>query len=65
MKELDILLERFVAENESQLSGGSWPELEALLNTEDDVLWDWIQDPMLDKARPFRNLLTKLSRGQG
>lgn len=65
MKELDILLERFVAGNEASLSAGAWPELESLLNTEDDVLWDWIQDPDMLQAKPFRSLLMKISRGQG
>ncbi len=40
MKELDVLLERFVASSEQQLREGHWPEFEPFLQHEDDVLWD-------------------------
>jgi succinate dehydrogenase flavin-adding protein (antitoxin of CptAB toxin-antitoxin module) len=65
MKELDLLLERFISANESQLAEGAWPELESLLSVEDDKFWDWVQYP--DQAEPpqFRDLLEKISRGQG
>ena len=47
MKELDILLERFLDGHENALARGDWPEFESLLGLEDDVLWDWIQDSTL------------------
>ena len=65
MKELDILLERFITQNEASLSRGEWPELENMLDSEDDVLWSWFQNPSAEGARQFRSLLTKISRGQG
>jgi antitoxin CptB len=45
MKELDILLESFLDAQAGPLSQGSWPCFESLLGIEDDLLWDWIQDP--------------------
>jgi antitoxin CptB len=65
MKELDILLERFISENEVQLAEGAWPELESMLATEDDILWDWFQDPAAATAGPFGNLLKEISHGTG
>ena len=64
MKELDILLERFISDREQDLADGEWPGFENLLGTEDDVLWDWVQDPsrargiaateLLDEIRKYR-----------
>jgi antitoxin CptB len=65
MKELDILLERFVTENEASLAAGAWPELESLLETEDDVLWDWFQDPAKQAKGRYGDLLKNVSRGPG
>ena len=62
MKELDILLEQFLADHETALNRGEWSELEQLLSTEDDVLWDWVQDPDHAAAEPFRHLLTQIRR---
>lgn len=62
MKELDILLERFISEHEAVLAGGAWPEFELLLKTEDDVLWDWFQDPSKPGAAEFRSLLEQIRR---
>ena len=42
MKELDVLLEAFFEKNQRLLSEGGWPQLETLLEQEDDVLYDWI-----------------------
>lgn len=42
MKELDVLLEAFFAQQADLLASGSWPELEGFLEQEDDVLFDWI-----------------------
>ncbi len=63
MKELDVLLERFVEQHQEALSAGRWPELEALLDSEDDILWDWLQDPALPDAAGFRSLLERIRRG--
>lgn len=45
MKELDLLLGRFVDLQQTALSAGAWPQLESMLAAEDDLLWDWLQDP--------------------
>lgn len=63
MKELDILLERFVIENEVLLAQGAWPELESMLETEDDILWDWFQNPEACSTGPYGDLLKTISRG--
>jgi len=42
MKELDMLLEAFIAAQGERLLAGDWPGLEPLLEEEDDVLYDWI-----------------------
>ena len=57
MKELDLLLERFIERHREGLSTGRWPELESLLETEDDRLWDWLQDPSAPDACGYRELL--------
>ena len=62
MKELDILLARFVDLHEKELDGGAWPEFERLLETEDDLLWDWFQDPAHPGAGDFRVLLEQIRR---
>jgi succinate dehydrogenase flavin-adding protein (antitoxin of CptAB toxin-antitoxin module) len=62
MKELDILLERFVLEHETELSSGRWPEFERLLRAEDDVLWDWLQDPGRADAASFQPMLEAIRR---
>ena len=43
MKELDVLLEGFLDKQSDTLMQGGWPQFEALLDHEDDVLWDWLQ----------------------
>lgn len=45
MKELDLLLSRFVDRHEAELERGLWPGLEALLALEDDMLWERLQTP--------------------
>jgi antitoxin CptB len=65
MKELDVLLENFLALYEQQLRDGSWPELEKLLESEDDLLWDCLQQPASTQASPFREVLEKIRCGSG
>ena len=60
MKELDVLLEKFLADHQAALSEGSWPQLESLLQTEDDILWDWLQNPATTAASPYRELLARI-----
>lgn len=57
MRELDVLLERFVDRNEARLAAGDWPGLEDLLAFEDDVLWDILQEPGSPAAGPHGELL--------
>jgi antitoxin CptB len=64
MKELDVLFERFVEAHFADLNAGHWPELEPLLECEDDTLWDWLQNPAVPDAAGFRELLERIRRGQ-
>jgi succinate dehydrogenase flavin-adding protein (antitoxin of CptAB toxin-antitoxin module) len=63
MKELDVLLERFLASQRQSLAAGRWPELEGLLEAEDDLLWNWLQDPAAERAAPYRSLLERIRDG--
>jgi succinate dehydrogenase flavin-adding protein (antitoxin of CptAB toxin-antitoxin module) len=45
MKELDVLLTRFIDANQAALERGAWPAFERLLASEDDVLWARLQSP--------------------
>jgi antitoxin CptB len=63
MKELDVLLENFIARLEQELDKGAWPEFELLLQLEDDCIWDWLQDPHRPDAAGFQELLTEIRHG--
>ena len=63
MKELDVLLENFIAGFEQQLDAGAWPEFESLLQAEDDRIWDWLQAPERPDAADFHHLLAKIRHG--
>ena len=65
MKELDVLLERFLERQEDSLARGGWPELEALLDTEDDQLWEWMRNPSASGSEPYRRLLESICDGAG
>ena len=60
MKELDVLLEQFLVVQQAALAEGQWPELESLLQTEDDVLWGWLQNPAASSALPYCELLARI-----
>jgi antitoxin CptB len=60
MKELDVLLERFIHMQSAELEQEAWPELEALLAMEDDQLWDLIQNPAT-AAGEYEVLLQQIS----
>ena len=60
MKELDVLLEAFFHQQEESLSAGDWPQLEAFLSREDDVLFDWISGRDLPSDPLMLNLIKTL-----
>mgnify|MGYP005839136245 CR=1 FL=1 len=60
MKELDMLLRAFLTEQADAIECGAWPELEALLETEDDILWGWLQKPFAATGRGFGPLLQQI-----
>lgn len=57
MRELEILLERFLLREEAALSDGQWPAFETLLACEDDQLWDWFQGKALPDDCELRALV--------
>jgi antitoxin CptB len=63
MKELDVLLEEFLQNNENELLQGGWPEFEQLLQSEDDRIWSWVQNPAQSEASQFENLLNLVRNG--
>ena len=63
MKELDVLLEGFLDQHQQELSVGGWPELESLLQNEDDRLWDWVQQPASEQASGYRAVLKEIRGG--
>lgn len=65
MKELDVLLELFLQQNQQALERGSWPEFEALLHNEDDEFWIWVQHPDHCDAVVFRGILERIRHGLG
>jgi antitoxin CptB len=62
MKELDILLQGFTARHHNALTEGAWPEFEELLQTEDDLLWDWLMNPSSQDVGGFSSLLDEIRR---
>ena len=60
MKELDVLLEAFIAREGEALSDGAWPQFEDFLATEDDVLWDWVLGTSVPDSETHRQMLDAL-----
>ena len=60
MKELDVLFEAFFATQSELLKDGGWPELEALLDQEDDVLFDWISGRNLPTDQEVLKLINTI-----
>ena len=63
MKELDVLLEAFFAKHAGLLAKGGWPELEGLLEQEDDVLFDWISGRNLPADPTLLVLINTITHG--
>jgi len=64
LKELDVLFEAFFAKQAESLANGGWPQLEALLAQEDDVLFDWISGRDLPSDPDVLNLIRTLTHGK-
>ena len=60
MKELDVLLERFLEREAQAVINGQWPELESLLEEEDDCLWRWILAP--ESCSRYHDLINAIRR---
>lgn len=64
MKELDVLLEAFLASQHERLLAGDWPALEQLLDEEDDVLFDWVAGRNLPDDPAILELLNCLGHAR-
>jgi len=60
MKELDVLFEKFFETQSESLRDGGWPQLEGLLEQEDDVLFDWISGRNLPRDPDLLSLIKTL-----
>ena len=61
LKELDVLFERFFDQQIDVLTAGGWPELEAFLAQEDDILLDWISGRNLPTDPDVLKLINTLT----
>ena len=61
MKELDVLFEAFFDQQVESLLAGDWPQLEELLEQEDDVLFNWISGRNLPEDPELLRLLKTLT----
>ena len=61
MKELDVLFEAFFVEQAEHLLEGAWPDLEVLLEQEDDVLFDWVSGRDLPADPALLDLIKTLT----
>ena len=64
MKELDLLLESFIAANAQALDEGAFPAMDSFLGTEDDLLWDWMQGTQNPHKDEFCELVRLIRNAQ-
>lgn len=64
MKELDVLLEAFLERHAGALARGEWPQMDILLEEEDDVLFDWISGRNLPSEPALLNLIETLTHAR-
>jgi antitoxin CptB len=60
MKELDVLFETFFRDQGEAIQAGDWPQLESLLDQEDDVLLDWVSGRNLPIEPDILILISKI-----
>ena len=61
MKELDVLFEAFFVNQAEALLEGGWPDLEVMLEQEDDVLFDWVSGRDLPADPALLDLIKTLT----
>jgi len=64
MKELDVLLEAFLEQEAGTLRQGGWPKFDELLETEDDVLFDWISGRNLPSDPALLTLIETITHAR-
>lgn len=57
---MDVLLSAFIGAHESALRAGSFPEIEAFLELEDDVLWDCLRQEGEASEPKFDHLISAI-----
>jgi antitoxin CptB len=60
MKELDVMFEAFFRDQAEAIQAGDWPQLERLLEQEDDVLMDWVSGRNLPNDPDVLILISKI-----
>lgn len=60
MKELDVLLEAFFARENHAIQEGAWPQLESLLEQEDDIFFDWVSGRNLPDDQALLDLIREI-----
>lgn len=60
MLELDMLLERFVARHYAGLDRKGRRDLIALLDAEDDLLWDYLTGRVVPEAKGIARLVERI-----
>jgi antitoxin CptB len=63
MQELDLMLGAFILQHAEAISAGSWPQLEALLDSEDDQLWGWLQGRQQHPDQHLQALISAIRSG--
>ncbi len=63
MKELDVLFERFLLQQQTTLIAGAWPQFEELLEAEDTTLFDWISGRNLPADESLLTLIDAIKSG--
>ncbi len=61
MKELDVLFEAFFERQQEAVRAGGWPQLEDLLEQEDNVLFDWFCGRNTPECPEMKHLINKIT----
>jgi len=62
MKELDLLLSNFLERQHDDLLTGAWPQFEAFLDEDHNLVSDWLQGRAVPERFDYRELLDSIRR---
>ena len=60
-KELDVVLNRFLDAQYEQLNDQELVDFDALLDTQDTVLWSWLSGQSQTDSETFQSLINKIN----